>query len=77
MNPKRPALRARPWGGKAMTESTAIPATEDCGKCDTCLFVDHSGSASQDNCLRFARFVDHALNEVSRDCDYWTPAAGK
>jgi hypothetical protein len=44
--------------------------------CDTCLFVDHE-SSDRENCLRFARFVDHALNDTSRDCDYWTPAMGR
>jgi len=27
-------------------------------------------------CLRFTRFVDHMLNENSRDCEYWQPAHG-
>ncbi len=60
-----------------MTESTAIPAEENNRKCGNCLFVNHNDPASLENCLRFARFVDHALNDTSRDCDYWTPAAGK
>ncbi len=42
--------------------------------CSSCLFVSHTAEDSRDNCLRFARFVDHALHGTSRDCDYWTAA---
>lgn len=40
--------------------------------CRTCLYSDYDAGESRDNCFRFARFVDHALNPTSRDCDYWT-----
>ena len=44
-------------------------------KCASCLYLE-SGEAilGKENCLRFARFVDHMLNENSRDCEYWQPA---
>jgi hypothetical protein len=29
---------------------------------------------NRENCLRFARFVDHVITEYTKDCDYWTPA---
>jgi hypothetical protein len=51
------------------------PSVSGDNECGTCLYVSHD-SESPENCLRFARFVDHALNETSRDCDYWTPAGG-
>lgn len=38
--------------------------------CDSCIYIFDSGN-SQGNCLRFARFVDHAVNDASRDCSYW------
>jgi hypothetical protein len=42
--------------------------------CQTCIYHDHNAADSRDNCLRFARFVDHLLHEALRDCDYWSPA---
>ncbi|HVO66515.1 MAG TPA: hypothetical protein VMT12_08540 [Syntrophales bacterium] len=50
--------------------SPPMPGKKECG---TCLYVDRA-SEGPENCLRFARFVDHTLNETSRNCDYWTPA---
>lgn len=41
--------------------------------CRECLFHQEHPEESRENCLRFARFVDHALTEATRDCDYWTP----
>lgn len=38
--------------------------------CESCIYFFDSGNP-QGNCLRFARFVDHAVNETSRDCSYW------
>lgn len=57
---------------KAMIRKNS-PSLSGTKECDTCLYVSHD-SESPENCLRFARFVDHALNDKSRDCDYWTPA---
>jgi hypothetical protein len=39
-------------------------------KCGNCIYFLESDNL-QGNCLRFARFVDHAINETSRDCSYW------
>lgn len=39
-------------------------------KCESCIYFLDSGTP-HGNCLRFARFVDHAINETSRDCSYW------
>ncbi len=45
--------------------------TEHNGKvCESCIYFFESGNP-QGNCLRFARFVDHAINDTSRDCSYW------
>jgi hypothetical protein len=41
--------------------------------CGNCLYHHREPNESRERCFRFARFVDHALNEDSRDCDYWTP----
>jgi len=45
------------------------------GSCATCLYLEkEERSLRKEKCLRFARFVDHMLNENSRDCEYWHPA---
>jgi hypothetical protein len=45
--------------------------------CSTCLYrACDEDTAEKEKCLRFARFVDHLINENSRDCDYWQPAQG-
>ncbi len=38
--------------------------------CESCIYYFESDNP-QGNCLRFARFVDHALNDGTRDCSYW------
>ena len=46
-------------------------------KCATCLYLEREeGTLHKEKCLRFARFVDHLLNENPRDCEYWQPAHG-
>lgn len=45
--------------------------------CRTCLYQDHHAVDSRDNCLRFARFVDHLLHDTSRNCEYWSPAPSR
>ena len=40
--------------------------------CGTCLYYHRESDDPQEHCARFARFVDHALNRTSRDCEYWT-----
>lgn len=44
------------------------------GLCETCnhLFIDEASGT--DHCFRFARFVDHVINEATRNCDYWQSA---
>lgn len=49
------------------------PQSSEGKECSTCLYVNPDNEAGRENCLRFARFVDHALHESSRECDYWTP----
>jgi hypothetical protein len=55
-----------------MNRTTSTTDQRDIKQCKTCLFVDQS-DAHRENCLRFARFVDHALHDASKGCDYWTP----
>jgi hypothetical protein len=44
-------------------------------ECETCLYLaSDEAMLEKEKCLRFARFVDHLLNENSRDCEYWQPA---
>ena len=45
--------------------------------CTTCMYrACEEGAMEKEKCLRFARFVDHLINENSRDCDYWQSAQG-
>jgi hypothetical protein len=47
------------------------------GNCATCLYLEREeGIMGKEKCLRFARFVDHMLNDNSRDCEYWQTAYG-
>ncbi len=57
-----------------MNRTTSTTDQRDIKQCGTCLFVDHN-DVHRENCLRFARFVDHALHEASKGCDYWTPVS--
>jgi hypothetical protein len=44
-------------------------------ECATCLYLEKEEvTLHKEKCLRFARFVDHLLNENSRDCEYWHQA---
>jgi len=38
--------------------------------CESCIYFFESGNP-RGNCMRFARFVDHAINDTTRDCEYW------
>jgi hypothetical protein len=42
-------------------------------KCEACGYYSPSPPHVQGNCLRFARFVDHVINDYTRDCEYWSP----
>ncbi len=44
------------------------------GECRSCIYFEPSGAISLGRCFRFARFVDHAVTEHTKDCDYWEPA---
>ena len=44
-------------------------------KCEDCRYFHAGEQGRVGNCSRFARFVDHAINECTRDCEYWAPAA--
>ena len=41
--------------------------------CGNCLYYRREPGDTAEHCFRFARFVDHAIHDTSRDCDYWTP----
>lgn len=41
--------------------------------CGNCLYYRREAGDPTEHCFRFARFVDHAIHDASRDCDYWTP----
>lgn len=44
-------------------------------KCATCLYLMREKDGSEkEKCSRFVRFIDHVLNDNSRDCEYWQQA---
>jgi len=41
-------------------------------QCRICLYLmREEGGSEKEKCFRFVRFVDHMLNDNSRDCEYW------
>lgn len=43
--------------------------------CENCAFHSPRTDREPEKCWRFARFVEHVLNDRTRDCEYFTPAA--
>jgi hypothetical protein len=43
--------------------------------CEHCAFHSPRTEAEREKCWRFARFVEHVLNDWTRDCEYFTPSA--
>ncbi|MDQ5986962.1 MAG: hypothetical protein CSYNP_02698 [Syntrophus sp. SKADARSKE-3] len=43
-------------------------------KCADCLYMSRDEDSKIDHCLRFARFVDHVINDSSKDCNYGYPS---
>jgi len=42
-------------------------------KCEACGHYSPCPPHVIGKCLRFARFVDHVINDYTRDCEYWSP----
>ena len=42
--------------------------------CERCIFHSPRTEAEHEKCWRFARFVEHVLNDWTRDCEYFTPS---
>lgn len=40
--------------------------------CGTCLFYYLDTANQTDKCMRFARFVEHVITDMTKDCNYWT-----
>jgi hypothetical protein len=60
-----------------LNQIKSLDGSRQSRKCVTCLHLAcEEGAMEKEKCLRFARFVDHLLNENSRDCEYWQPAHG-
>jgi hypothetical protein len=43
--------------------------------CERCVFHSPRTESELEKCWRFARFVEHVVNDWTRDCEYFTPAA--
>jgi hypothetical protein len=42
--------------------------------CEECIFHSPRSEAEAEKCWRFARFVEHVINDWTRNCEYFTPA---
>lgn len=42
-------------------------------KCEVCMHYSPCPPHVPGKCFRFARFVEHVINECTRDCEYWSP----
>ena len=42
--------------------------------CIACQYFESEADGAREHCWRFARFVEHVLNDWTRDCEYFTPA---
>jgi len=53
------------------TDQQPIPAAlAEAPPCAGCLYYETDRQTGSDHCFRFARFVDHVINEATQDCDY-------
>jgi len=53
------------------TDQQPAPAVMAAGlRCTGCLYYENDGQTGLDHCFRFARFVDHVINQSTEDCDY-------
>ncbi len=45
--------------------------------CEACGYYSPSPPHLPGKCFRFARFVEHVINDYTRDCEYWYPKEEK
>jgi hypothetical protein len=45
--------------------------------CEACGYYSPCPPHVPGKCFRFARFVEHVINEYTKDCDYWSPREDK
>ncbi|HOD36373.1 MAG TPA: hypothetical protein PLR20_09935 [Syntrophales bacterium] len=45
--------------------------------CQACGYYSPSRPHAPGKCLRFARFVEHVINDYTKDCEYWSPKEEK
>lgn len=55
-------------------KSAAVPVSQrhDVQQCGNCLFYNYDDETNISKCMRFSRFVDHVINDMAKDCAYWT-----
>jgi len=51
------------------TDQHTVPAAAE-PRCTGCLYYENDGQTGLDHCFRFARFVDHVINQSTENCDY-------
>lgn len=54
------------------TRTVSLTQDKNNQTCNTCLFYYVDSAANLEKCSRFARFVDHVINDMTKDCIYWT-----
>jgi hypothetical protein len=42
--------------------------------CERCIFHSPRNDTEAEKCWRFARFVEHVLNDWTKDCEYFSAA---
>lgn len=54
---------------EGITQGSSLPEEKICWNC---LFYYCDTEHQTDKCMRFARFVDHVITAVTKNCSYWT-----
>jgi hypothetical protein len=56
------------------TKSAAAPVSQrnEVQQCGNCLFYYYDDETNLSKYMRFSRFVDHVINDMTKDCAYWT-----
>jgi hypothetical protein len=52
--------------------AAAVSKRRDVQQCENCLFYYCDEETNVNKCMRFSRFVDHVINDMTKDCAYWT-----
>jgi len=57
--------------------STMITVQNKLKNCEACGYYSPCPPHVTGKCFRFVRFVEHVINDYTRDCEYWSPREEK